>query len=94
MKIYEAEVFGSYLTPQIKAIDITRRTDKSFWTIGEDWRGKGGEIRHAIGPNHHDTFESAKQWLLRAYANKVRREREYLAELIDEHDKVKKLMDN
>jgi len=48
--------------PKIIKIEITRRTDKSFW-VPKGSRVWGSGIRR-IGREHHDTFENAKTHLV------------------------------
>jgi hypothetical protein len=82
MKIYEAGRWGGF-EPIISIIEITRRSDKSFWT----YYG-GRSHQKLIGPEHHDSFDEAKQYLISKYKAKIESKERYLMTLRDELAKV------
>jgi len=85
MIIYEANKYG----PRIKKLLIERKTDKSFWIKNKDYWGGSVEmiIRHALGPEHHFTFEDAQNYLLVLYNQQIERFKqniEYVEKQIEE----------
>jgi len=87
MKIYKAIYDSEeYEAPQIQSIDILRKNDTYFWVndgYGQVWsfddngeqtgqkEPRMKEKIEVITPRHHNTFEEAKQWILKVIEHDI-----------------------
>ena len=59
--------------PGIRAVKVTRQTDKCYWVLCDSWRGQDREARQIkkSNPPLHSTWEEAKRDLIDYCAEKA-----------------------